>query len=181
MEPLDGSADWRVVVKRVLLGCLIAQACCLPAMADEATAAREREEKRLVAASLSIGMPWLLYGALMALPRPIGKVASPVMLFPIGVGAGQVYAGDVVRGALVGAGGLVVFYATLSLGMGLRGPLSSDAAMNAAYAATGVYGLLAGWDAYHTVDRAKDLAPTTLMGPPTGGPPILPFNPVAPR
>jgi hypothetical protein len=159
-----------------LLGCLIAQACCLPAFADEPTPA-DRETQRRVAAALSVGMPWVLFGGLQLLPRPAGKEGSLVVLFPFGAGAGQAYAGDLVRGALVGGGGLVVFFATLGIANQLSRPYGADVPMYLAYAAAGLYGLLAGWDAYNTVDRAEQLVPTTMFGPPTGGPPTLPLGP----
>jgi hypothetical protein len=181
MEPLDGSADGRVVVKRVLLGCLIAQACCLPAWAEEPPAS-DVGQKRWEAAAMSLATPVVMYGLLKTVPyAPIKGVTPVVYLMPLGTGAGQVYAGDVVRGALVGLGGFVVFFAAGSLTIGPSGPFRGQNPELIGYSALAAYGLWAAWDAYHAVDRAKQLTPSTLTGPPTGGPPILPFDPTGPR
>lgn len=116
-----------------------------------------------LAATLSAVTPLALFSAgvaLMKQPAPItyGGIGV-VALSPVGLGMGQCYAGEPLRGALVGLGGPVV-----ALGLGVLGDqyLAKPGGMRPSNEAALMYGLgvlsygaWACWDAYQTAERQR--------------------------
>jgi hypothetical protein len=147
-----------ITLAAVLLATAIAP---LPAMAAQAEPATPDP---VVAASLSAGVPALLtLGAVTITQLPV-----PIFGFvmPLGYGAGHMYAGDPLRGLLVGAGGYgaalgggLVGFGVEKLVAGSGSPLNGTTGMVVgAGLALFAYGGWSASDAYHTAAKQREAA-----------------------
>ncbi|MDB5099060.1 MAG: hypothetical protein JWM80_3481 [Cyanobacteria bacterium RYN_339] len=161
-------------MRTMLLVSLLAQLCCSPAWASDGSEAKmpdppssaavgmqDEELHRWLAASLSAGLPFLMYAGARLIPPSGEKLPNPMIsLMPLTSGSGQVYAGHVVRGVLIGLGGLVLFGATQSFAVRTNtftsdpsSPDASERAQLVSLSLLAAYSLLSGWDAYETAKQ----------------------------
>lgn len=144
------------MTKQILIAVLLAL-CVQPAFAQDEAATPAATPKESVAAP----EPWLAATLSIATPLTLRVATLPAFGIgaPLGFGAGHVYAGDPARGAWVSIGGLGAFLAGGAYG--LYGPDNSlyprrwNQALYWSSVATIIYSLWAGYDAYHTAERAK--------------------------
>jgi hypothetical protein len=150
------------MLRSLMLASLLVAMATAPALAADKPRAAAAPDPA-AAASLSVGVPLLLtVGAvtITSLQYPVFGIAMP-----LGFGAGQLYAGDPARAALVGLGGYAAAGTGGLIGYGIDNALNSGHAMagttgmvTGAALALAVYGGWAAYDAYRTAEAKAAIA-----------------------